>query len=41
MNFTDICNYLKKYDLLKKIENYEKYLIRDVVSTNSLYIEGL
>jgi len=41
MNFTDICNYLKKYDLLKKIENYEKYLIRDVVSINSLYIEGL
>ena len=41
MNFTDICNHLKKYDLLKKIENYETYLIRDVVSINSLYIEGL
>jgi len=41
MNFSDICNYLKKYDLLKKIENYEAYLIRDVVSINSLYIEGL
>jgi antiviral helicase SKI2 len=41
MNFSDICNYLKKYELLKKIENYESYLIRDVVSINSLYIEGL
>jgi superfamily II RNA helicase len=41
MNFSDICNHLKKYDLLKKIENYEEILIRDVVSINSLYIEGL
>ena len=41
MNFSDICNYLKKYELLKKIENYETYLIRDVVSVNSLYIDGL
>ena len=39
-NFSDICNYMKKYDLLKKIENFDEILIRDVTSLNSLYIDG-
>ena len=41
MNFKDICNYLKKYELLQVIENYEEKIIRDVVSIQSLYVEGL
>lgn len=39
-NFSDICTYMKKYDLLKKIENYDEILIRDVTSLNSLYVDG-
>ena len=39
-NFSDICTYMKKYDVLKKIENYDEILIRDVTSLNSLYIDG-
>ena len=41
MNFKDICNYLKKYEILQVIENYEEKIIRDVVSIQSLYVEGL
>jgi len=41
MNLKDIFVYLEKYDLLKKIENYEEKLLRDEVSVNSIYVDGL
>ena len=41
MNLKDIFIYMEKYDLLKKIENYEEKLLRDEVSVNSIYVDGL
>ena len=41
MNLKDIFTYMEKYDLLKKIENYEEKLLRDEVSVNSIYVDGL
>ena len=41
MNMKDIFTYMEKYDLLKKIENYEEKLLRDEVSVNSIYVDGL
>mgnify|MGYP006418138165 CR=1 FL=1 len=41
MNMKDIFIYMEKFDLLKKIENYEEILLRDEVSVNSIYVDGL
>jgi superfamily II RNA helicase len=41
MNLKDIFTYMEKYDLLKKIENYEDKLLRNEASVNSIYIDGL
>ena len=41
MNLKDIFSYMEKFDLLKTIENYEDKLLRDEVSVNSIYVDGL
>ena len=41
MNLKDIFSYLEKFDLLKQIEDYESKLLRDEVSVNSIYVDGL
>ena len=41
MNLKDIFTYMEKFDLLKKIENYEDRLLRNEASVNSIYIDGL
>ena len=41
MNLKDIFSYMEKFDLLKTIENYEEKLLRDEVSVNSIYVDGL
>lgn len=41
MNLKDIFAYTEKYDLLKVIEGYEDKLLRDEVSVNSIYVDGL
>ena len=41
MNLKDIFTHLEKFDLLKKIENYEEKLLRNEASVNSIYIDGL
>lgn len=41
MNMKDIFVYMEKFELLKKIENYEEILLRDEVSVNSIYVDGL
>ena len=41
LNLKDIFTHLEKYNLLKKIENYEEKLLRDEVSVNSIYVNGL
>ena len=41
MNVKDLFSYLNKFELLKKIENFEEKLLRDEVSVNSIYVDGL
>ena len=41
MNVKDLFSYLNRFDLLKKIENFEEKLLRDEVSVNSIYVDGL
>ena len=41
MNMKDIFTYLEKFDLLKEVEDYESKLLRDEVSVNSIYVDGL
>ena len=41
MNVKDLFSYLNKFELLKKIENFEERLLRDEVSVQSIYIDGL
>lgn len=41
MNLKDIFSYMEKFDLLKVIENYEEKLLRNEVSVNSIYVDGL
>jgi superfamily II RNA helicase len=38
-NLMDICKNIEKYDICSKLENYEKILIRDITSINSLYVK--
>ena len=37
-NLMDICKNIEKYDICSKLENYNKILIRDITSINSLYV---
>ena len=41
MNIKDLFSYLNRFDLLKKIENFEERLLRDEVSVQSIYIDGI
>ena len=41
MNVKDVFQHLEKFDILKKIENYEEKLFRNEASVNSIYINGL
>ena len=41
MNIKDLFEFLGKHEILKKIENFEEKLLRDEVSVNSIYINGL
>ena len=40
MNCKEIFQYLEKFDILKKIENYESILLRDEAAVNSIYVNG-
>ena len=41
VNLKEIFEFLKKYDILKKIENVEEKLLRNEASIQSLYVDGL
>ena len=41
MNIKDLFEFLGKHEILKKIENFEEKLLRNEVSVNSIYINGL
>jgi len=41
MNIKDLFEFLGKHEILKKIENFEEKLLRDEVSVNSIYINGV
>jgi superfamily II RNA helicase len=37
-NLKNICNIIKKYDLLQKIEKVDELILKDIVNVNSLYL---
>jgi hypothetical protein len=37
-NIKVICNILKFYDLLQKLENSDALILKDIVNVNSLYL---
>jgi hypothetical protein len=37
-NIKIICNISKQYDLLQKLEDTDKLLLKDIVNVNSLYL---
>jgi superfamily II RNA helicase len=41
MNIKDLFEFLGKHETLKKIENFEEKLLRNEVSVNSIYVNGL
>ena len=38
-NLKNICNIIKKYDLLQKIEKVDDLILKDIVNVNSLYLK--
>jgi superfamily II RNA helicase len=38
-NLMNICKNIEKYNICSKLENYDKILIRDITSINSLYVK--
>ena len=41
VNLKEIFDFLKKYEILKKIENVEEKLLKNEASIQSLYVDGL
>jgi hypothetical protein len=37
-NIKVICNILKDYELLQKLEDVDKLILKDIVNVNSLYL---